>query len=122
MVNPDSYRKIWIRDGGQVSLHSAFFESWAAGGILAAGFPLLLICLFSAAAIRARGQYAALVILVSMQGLWDVAFSPWGYNRPILFATSAVLACWCITEHRRAKSRAESYSSLDAGMRQKQSA
>lgn len=115
MANPDSYRKIWIRDGGQVSLHSVFFESWAAGGILAAGFPALLIFLFSAAAIRARGQYAALVILVSIQGLWDVVFSPWGYNRPILFATSAVLACWSIAEHRRVKSKPQPYPSSDAG-------
>ncbi|PBI99116.1 hypothetical protein BKP42_17780 [Rhodococcus erythropolis] len=113
MENPDSYRKIWIREGGQVSLHSVFFESWAAGGVLAAGFPALLICLFSVAVIQARGQYAALVVLVSVQGLWDVIFSPWGYNRPILFAISAVLACWCITEHRRVKNKPRPHSVSD---------
>ena len=69
MANPDSYRKIWIRDGGQVSLHSVFFESWGRWWNLGRRIPCLAnLPIFPLQAIRARGQYAALVILVSIQG------------------------------------------------------
>jgi hypothetical protein len=93
---PQDYMRLWVRADGRVSVHSLLGEGWAEGGIVAAILPLLLIGLFVVAALKASGNWAPLVILVSIQGVWDVVFSTWGYNRALTLALSAVLAAWAI--------------------------
>lgn len=41
------------------------------------------------------------MILVSIQGVWDVLFSTWGYNRALTLAVSAVLAGWALSSAKR---------------------
>ena len=94
---PDDYMRLWIRADGRVSLHSVFAEGWAEGGILAVVMPALLFGLFVVAIFKAHGRLAPLVVLVAIQGIWDVLFSTWGYNRGLTLAVSAVLAAWAIT-------------------------
>lgn len=94
---PEDYMKLWIRADGRVSLHSVLGEAWAEGGILTAVLPLLLIVVFVAAALKAHGPWSAFVLLVCVQGVWDVLFSTWGYNRALTLALSAVLAAWAVT-------------------------
>ncbi|MDK8173675.1 hypothetical protein QP735_14185 [Curtobacterium citreum] len=91
MVDPGSYLNYWIRPDGRISLHSILLGSWAEGGIVAAVLPLLLIVLFAWGAVRSRGRLAPLAILLSVQGVWDLLFSPWSDNRSVLIAGSAAL-------------------------------
>jgi hypothetical protein len=93
---PQDYMRLWVRADGRVSVHSLLGEGWAEGGVVAAVLPLLLIGLFIAAILKASGNWAPLVILVSIQGVWDMLFSTWGYNRALTLALSAVLAAWAI--------------------------
>lgn len=95
---PQDYMKLWVRSDGRVSVHSVLGEGWAEGGILAGMLPLLLIALFVTAIWKASGNWAPLVILVCIQGVWDVLFSTWGYNRALTLALSAVLATWAIAQ------------------------
>lgn len=98
---PADYARLWVRADGRVSVHSLLGEGWAEGGIVAAVLPLLLLGIFAVAVLRARGNWAPLVILVSVQGVWDVLFSTWGYNRAMVLAFAAVLALWSLAVHRQ---------------------
>lgn len=98
---PADYARLWVRSDGGVSVHSMLGEGWAEGGIVSAVLPLLLLGIFVAAAYNVRGNWAPLVILVSVQGVWDVLFSTWGYNRAMVLAFAAVLALWSITARRQ---------------------
>lgn len=101
MTSPSLYIDLWRRSDGRISLHSILFESWAQGGVLAAVLPVMLGVLFVGALICVRGRYAPMIVLVSAQCLWDLVFSPWNHNRPIIFAVSAVLACHALRERSK---------------------
>jgi hypothetical protein len=96
MYDLSAYQRIWLRQDGRVSLHSILFESWVSGGALAALLPIALIVLFVVAVFRASGRFYPLIALVSIQGLWDVLFSPWAGNRSVLLALSALVAVFSI--------------------------
>lgn len=98
MVDPNTYLNYWIRSDGRISLHSILLGSWAEGGVVAALLPLLLIGLFVWGALRSRGYLAPLAILVSVQGVWDLMFSPWSDNRSVLLAASAALVILVLAE------------------------
>ncbi|RIJ53278.1 hypothetical protein DZG00_01540 [Clavibacter lycopersici] len=91
-----SYRGIWVRADGSISLHSILFESWVSGGLLAALLPIALIALFVAAVFRAHGRFYPLIALISIQGIWDVVFSPWAGNRAALLGISALIAVFSL--------------------------
>lgn len=97
---PQDFMKLWVRSDGRVSVHSLLGEGWAEGGVLAACMPLLLLAIFAIAIFKANGPFAPLVVLVSIQGIWDVLFSTWGFNRALTLALSAVLAAWAISQSR----------------------
>lgn len=99
-MDPSQYLRIWIREGGEVSIHSILFEPWVEGGILAALLPIALLLLFIQGIWIAQGKWAPMILFVSAQGIWDVLFSPWSQNRSILLAGSAVLVAWAIAESR----------------------
>ncbi|YCK83042.1 hypothetical protein M1D89_07365 [Arthrobacter sp. D3-18] len=95
---PADFMNLWVRKDGRVSVHSLLGEGWVEGGLPAAVMPILLIVLFAVAIFKASGSWAPLVVLVSIQGIWDVLFSTWGYNRALTLALSAVLAAWAISK------------------------
>lgn len=97
---PKDYMHLWVGVNGQISVHSLLGEGWVEGGIAGAALPLLLLGVFVAAIWRASGNWAPLVILVATQGIWDVLFSTWAYNRPFILAISAVLAAWAVSSNR----------------------
>jgi hypothetical protein len=100
MWNNDVYYNQWIRPRSGVALHSILFESWVTGGFLAALFPILLLSLFGFTLFKARGTFYPLVAFVSVQGIWDILFSPWGTNRAALLAASAFLAVLAVSQSR----------------------
>ena len=64
------------------AIHSILLGSWAEGGVLAALLPLwLLIACIGVVWNNARfGRWTALVLIVALQGIWDLAYAPWTYN------------------------------------------
>ncbi len=100
LTNPGAYMNLWVRRDGRVSVHSVLFEAWAQGGVIAALGPLVMIAIFVLAIARTTGKWAPIVLLVSVQGIWDVLFSTWGAQRPQLLAVSIVIAMWAITATR----------------------
>ncbi|MGG7508912.1 hypothetical protein [Plantibacter sp. YIM 135249] len=98
MDDPAAYMGLWIRSDGRVSVHSVFFEAWVQGGILAALFPIALLALFVAGITRTSGKWSPMVVLVSVQGIWDVLFSTWGIGRPATLALSAIVVAWAVTD------------------------
>ena len=100
MSDPATYLPLWVREDGLVSLHSVFFISWVEGGVLAVAFPTLLLWLFGKATLTARGRWAPLVVVTSLQGIWDVMFSPWGANKSVVVASSVILASLAVAAAR----------------------
>ena len=94
MHNYKTYLPLWIRPDGTVSLHSVALSAWAEGGLLAAVCPLLMIALVFRLAFMYSGRWSALVTFLALQALWDLIFSPWGYNQPAILACS--VAFWLI--------------------------
>lgn len=92
LSSPSEYMKYWVREGGQVSLHSIALGSWAEGGILAALLPAALIVAAVQAAIGANqyGRLRVLTLYLALQCMWDLLFSPWGYT----LITLVCLASW----------------------------
>lgn len=81
----------WYYANGDVALHSILLGVWAEGGLFTALLPLGL---FVAALMMIwnaprYGRWAALVVAVSVQAIWDLLFSPWSYG---LLAGLAALA------------------------------
>ncbi len=96
MGSSERYVPLWVRSEGRISLHSILFGSWVEGGVVAVIFPVLLIVLFGVGLVRARGRFAILVALTSLQGIWDVLFSPWGGNKSVVLSAYAMLAALAI--------------------------
>ena len=73
--------------------HSLLLGSWAEGGVLAMLLPafLLVACLGIVWNYARFGKWAALVVTVGLQGIWDLLFQPWAYNMLPVFACIALL-------------------------------
>jgi hypothetical protein len=87
-----SLESTWYLPNGDVSLHSVLLGAWAEGGMFAALLPLALVVAALAMICNASryGRWAALVIVVSVQAVWDLFFSPWSYGFLASFAILAV--------------------------------
>ncbi len=72
----------WYLENGDVSLHSVLLAAWAEGGLFSALLPLGLFCAALAIIWNAGryGRWAALAVVVSVQAIWDLVFSPYSYN------------------------------------------
>ncbi|MCZ8379277.1 O-antigen ligase family protein [Mycobacterium sp. CPCC 205372] len=83
----------WYDTLGNVSLHSVLFSTWAEGGIFAALLPLGLLVAALAVLWNAPryGRWAALAVLLSVQAVWDLLFSPVVYNMMPAYALLAVV-------------------------------
>lgn len=81
----------WYLSNGRVSLHSVLLTAWAEGGVLAALLPLGLLAAAIAIIWTAPsfGLWQGLAVVVSVQAIWDLLFSPTSYN---LLPTFALLA------------------------------
>ena len=82
----------WYLPNGDVSLHSVLLSAWAEGGVFAALLPLGLVLAALVMIWNAPryGRWAALVLVVSIQAIWDLLFSPWSYGFLAGFAILAV--------------------------------
>jgi hypothetical protein len=101
LTSPAEYLNLWIQSDGRVSLHSTLFEAWALGGTAAVIAPLLMVLIFGAAIAKVSGTWAPLVLIVSVQGIWDLFFSPWGAGRPGMLAASVLVAAWAVSAARK---------------------
>jgi hypothetical protein len=99
------FQYVWKLSDGSLSLHSLVLGSWAEAGILGVLLPLWLVwaCGFLIFSARLGGRWAPLLIYVGLQGLWDLMFSPWSYNLPIVYAVVAV--AYVLQRHRYRESR-----------------
>ncbi len=85
---------LWRTADGAVSLHSILLGSWAEAGVLAALAAAGLVVAAVALVVRAHRlpALAPVMMFLGIQALWDLAFSPWSYNLPAVFAIIVVLA------------------------------
>ena len=83
----------WYYPNGDVSLHSILLGSWAEAGLFSALLPLGLVVAALVMIWNAPryGRWAALVIAVSIQAIWDLLFSPWAYGSLSGYAVLAAL-------------------------------
>ena len=101
LADPSSYIPIWIREDGNISVHSQIFKAWIEGGVFAAAYPLALLLVLVAAVVLTRGRYSAVVTLASTKAIWDLLFSPWGEGKAVLLAATIVLCIWAIRDRYR---------------------
>lgn len=75
------------------AMHSIILGSWAEGGVLAVLLPawLLAACVGVVWNNPRFGAWTPLVLTVSLQGIWDLVFSPWTYNMIAEYACIALL-------------------------------
>lgn len=96
----------WYLSNGAVSLHSVLLTAWAEGGVIAALVPLAV--LFAAVSVvwnaSRYGKWAPLVVVVAIQAIWDLLFSPTSYGVLAIFAALAVVYTAC---HLPARKNAE---------------
>lgn len=73
--------------------HSLLLGSWAEGGVLAVLLPvfLLVACLGIVWNYARFAKWAALVVTIGLQGIWDLLFQPWAFNMLPVFACIALL-------------------------------
>ncbi|MFC9786510.1 hypothetical protein [Rhodococcus sp. NPDC127528] len=64
------------------AMHSILLGSWVEGGVLAVLLPLWLLvaCVGVIWNLERYGVWAPLVVTIAVQGIWDLAYSPWTYN------------------------------------------
>ncbi|MCW2691052.1 MAG: hypothetical protein JWR37_5942 [Mycobacterium sp.] len=104
--NPDfPIETSWYLANGAVSLHSVLLTAWAEGGLLAALLPIGLLAAALVIIWNAPryGRWSALAVVVAVQAVWDLLFSPTSYN---LLPTFAILLV--VFAARHLPSRAES--------------
>lgn len=96
----------WYLSNGAVSLHSVLLTAWAEGGVIAALLPIAL--LLAAVAIvwnsDRYGRWAPLAVVLAVQAMWDLLFSPTSYNLLPAFAMLAVLFTTCHLPRKTEKS------------------
>lgn len=85
----------WRLPPNDFTFHSVFLGSWAEGGLLAALLPLWLLvaCVGLVWNYTRYGRWAPLVIVLGLQTFWDIAYNPWMYNAPAIYACVALLFC-----------------------------
>ncbi|NMN97779.1 O-antigen ligase family protein [Antrihabitans stalactiti] len=83
----------WHLPNGDVSLHSTFFNAWAEGGVFAALLPIGLLCAAFAVVWNSPryGLWGAMAVVIAIQAIWDLLFSPTSYNILPIFAVLAVV-------------------------------
>lgn len=83
----------WYYPNGDVSLHSIMLGAWAEAGLFSALLPLGLLAGAAMMIWNASryGRWTALVVVVSVQAIWDLMFSPWSYGCLAGFAVLAAL-------------------------------
>ncbi|MFF0816076.1 hypothetical protein ACFYVR_13125 [Rhodococcus sp. NPDC003318] len=74
------------------AMHSVVLGSWAEGGVLAVLLPVwvLVACLALVWNCDRYGRWAPLVVVVSVQGVWDLFYEPWNYNSLPVYACIAL--------------------------------
>jgi hypothetical protein len=75
------------------AMHSLLLGSWAEGGLLAVLLPafLLMACIGVVWSYPRFGIWAPLVMMVALQGIWDLLYAPWAYNMLAEYACIALL-------------------------------
>ncbi|GAA1460718.1 O-antigen ligase family protein [Williamsia maris] len=93
------FRYIWFLPDGSVSLHSILLGSWAEGGVFAVLLPLWLVwaCLTLIRFAHRHPAWTAALTFLGIQGIWDLVFSPWSYNLPVVYAAISVAALFITT-------------------------
>jgi hypothetical protein len=83
------------------AMHSLLLGSWAEGGLLAVLLPafLLVVCIANVWSYPRFGKWAPLVVMVALQGVWDLLYAPWAYN---MLAECACIALLYGAVHFRA--------------------
>lgn len=89
----------WYLENGDVSLHSVLLTAWAEGGMFAALLPILLFvgALMIVWNAPRYDRWAALAVVVAVQAIWDLLFSPLSYNSLPAFAALALV--WAAKHH-----------------------
>lgn len=87
------FEQAWYGETSDVSLHSVLLAAGADGGVFAILLPLGLLVAAVTIIFNAPryGRWAALAVLVSVLAVWDLPFSPYGYNALSEYAILAVL-------------------------------
>jgi hypothetical protein len=100
------FQYVWRLSDGSLSLHSLVLGSWAEAGILGVLLPLWLVwaCGFIIYSAASAGRWSPLLVYLGLQGLWDLFFSPWSYNLPIVYAVIAVAYVFQRHRYRASKS------------------
>ena len=77
------------------AMHSILLGSWAEGGILAVLLPVSLLIMCGAIVYHNDrfGVWTPLVLVVALQGIWDLLYAPWTYNMVPEYACIALLFC-----------------------------
>lgn len=75
------------------AMHSILLGSWAEGGLPAALLPawLLYVCVVVVWRNDEFGRWSPIVLIVALQGIWDMLYSPWTYNTIAEYACVAIL-------------------------------
>ncbi|MDV6295448.1 glycosyltransferase [Rhodococcus aetherivorans] len=83
----------WRIPGDYSALHSIVLASWAEGGVAAVMLPLWLLGVCGALVWNSPryGRWAPLVVVVAVQGIWDLLYSPWTYNLIPVYACIVLL-------------------------------
>lgn len=102
------FQYVWRLSDGSLSLHSLILGSWAEAGVLGVLLPLWLVwaCGFVIYSAPFAGRWSSLLVYLGLQGLWDLLFSPWSYNLPIVYAVIAV--AYVFQRHRYREARSSS--------------
>ena len=92
------FEQFWRIPGDYFALHSILLGSWAEGGILAFLLPvwLLVACVALVWNQDRYGMWAPLMVVLGVQGIWDLAFSPWTYG---LIPVYVCIALFCTARH-----------------------
>ncbi|MFC7448786.1 hypothetical protein [Rhodococcus daqingensis] len=74
------------------AMHSLVLGSWAEGGVLAALLPLWLFacCVGLVWNSERYGVWGPLVVVLAVQGMWDLMYEAWTYNAIPVFACIAL--------------------------------
>lgn len=83
----------WHLPNGDTSLHSTLFNAWAEGGVFAAALPIGLLCMAVLIIWNSSryGRWSAMVVIMAVQALWDLLFSPTSYNILTIYAVVAAV-------------------------------
>lgn len=86
----DAYWRLPVQEYS--ALHSVLLGSWAEGGLLAILLPmwLLVACAGLIWNCDRYGIWLPLVVVIAVQGIWDLLYEPWNYNSLPVFGCIAL--------------------------------